>query len=79
MAIIDLMKMNKKFKLPDFVEIQRASFLTFLEKGVAEEIQYVSPIKNQTGTVQLVFYPDLIKFKKPRPLPQEAIRKHKKP
>ncbi len=77
MAIIDLMKMNKKFKLPDFVEIQRASFLTFLEKGVAEEIQYVSPIKNQTGTVQLVFYPDLIKFKKPRPLPQEAIRKSK--
>jgi len=76
-AIIDLMKMNKKFKLPDFVEIQRASFLTFLEKGVAEEIQYVSPIKNQTGTVQLVFYPDLIKFKKPRPLPQEAIRKSK--
>jgi len=69
--------MNKNFKLPDFIEIQRASFLTFLEKGVAEEIQYISPIKSQTGSIQLVFYPDLIQFKRPKPLPQEAIRKSK--
>lgn len=77
MTIIDLPKMNKNFKLPDFIEIQRASFLTFLEKGVAEEIQYISPIKSQTGSIQLVFYPDLIQFKRPKPLPQEAIRKSK--
>jgi len=76
-TIIDLPKMNKNFKLPDFIEIQRASFLTFLEKGVAEEIQYISPIKSQTGSIQLVFYPDLIQFKRPKPLPQEAIRKSK--
>jgi DNA-directed RNA polymerase subunit beta len=76
-AIIDLLKMNKNFKLPDFIEIQRASFLTFLEKGMAEEIQYVSPIQSQTGVIQLVFYPDLIQFRKPKPLPQEAIRQSK--
>lgn len=69
--------MNKNFKLPDFIEIQRASFLTFLEKGIAEEIQYVSPIQSQNGSIQLVFYPDLIQFKKPKPLPQEALRQSK--
>ena len=77
MTIIDLPKMNKNFKLPDFIEIQRASFLTFLEKGIAEEIQYVSPIQSQNGAIQLVFYPDLIQFKKPKPLPQEALRQSK--
>jgi DNA-directed RNA polymerase subunit beta len=76
-TIIDLPKMNKNFKLPDFIEIQRASFLTFLEKGIAEEIQYVSPIQSQNGAIQLVFYPDLIQFKKPKPLPQEALRQSK--
>ena len=69
--------MNKNFKLPDFIEIQRASFLTFLEKGLANEIQDVSPIKSQNGSIQFVFYPDLIQFKKPKPLPYEAIRKSK--
>lgn len=69
--------MTQKFKLPDFIETQRASFLTFLEKGIAEEIQSISPIQDQTGSIQLVFYPDLVKFKRPKPLPKEAIKKSK--
>ena len=69
--------MNKNFKLPDFIEIQRASFLTFLEKGIVEEIDHLSPIQSQNGCTKLIFYPHLIQFQKPKPLPKEAIRQSK--
>lgn len=69
--------MNTKFKLPDFIDIQRTSFLTFLEKGIVEEIEHLSPIQSQNGNSKLVFYPHLIKFKNPKPLPKEAILQSK--
>jgi DNA-directed RNA polymerase subunit beta len=69
--------MNTKFKLPDFIDIQRTSFLTFLEKGIVEEIEHLSPIQSQNGHIKLVFYPHLIKFKQPKPLPKEAILQSK--
>jgi len=69
--------MNTKFKLPDFIDIQRTSFLTFLEKGIVEEIEHLSPIQSQNGNIKLVFYPHLIKFKNPKPLPKEAILQSK--
>ena len=69
--------MNKNSTLPDFIEIQRTSFLNFLEQGMAEEIRHISPIQNETGSIRLVFYPDLVRFKKPKPLPNEAVRQSK--
>jgi len=35
--------------LPDLVEVQRASFKWFLEKGLIEELQNVAPIADYTG------------------------------
>jgi DNA-directed RNA polymerase beta subunit len=37
--------MIKDFKLPDLVGIQRESFLAFLEYGLVEEIDRISPIR----------------------------------
>ena len=35
--------------LPDLVEVQRASFKWFLEKGLIEELKSFSPITDYTG------------------------------
>ena len=35
--------------LPDLVEVQRASFKWFLEKGLIEELESFSPITDYTG------------------------------
>jgi len=41
--------------LPDLVEVQRASFKWFLEKGLIEELQNFSPISDYTGKLELHF------------------------
>ena len=35
--------------LPDLVEVQRASFKWFLDKGLIEELESFSPITDYTG------------------------------
>ena len=69
--------MIKDFKLPDLVGIQRESFLSFLEFGLAEELGRISPIQcsKEEERTEIVFYPDEVEWKRPSLLPNEAIAK----
>ena len=46
------------FLVPDFVEVQRKSFSHFLEKGIAEELSKINPIKSDILKATLTFYPE---------------------
>ena len=51
--------MNKKAfltTLPDFLEIQRASFCWFLNKGLTEELEKFSAISDLYSTIELNFF-----------------------
>jgi DNA-directed RNA polymerase subunit beta len=52
--------------LPDLVEVQRASFKWFLEKGLIEELDSFSPITDYTGKLELHFVGDQYRLKRPR-------------
>jgi DNA-directed RNA polymerase subunit beta len=61
--------MNKKAfltTLPDFVEIQRASFCWFLSKGLSEELEKFSSIKDFANIIELNFYGQEYKIRKPK-------------
>ena len=53
--------------LPDLVEVQRASFKWFLEKGLIEELQNFSPISDYTGKLELHFIGDCLLYTSPSP------------
>jgi len=61
--------MNKKAfltTLPDFVEIQRASFCWFLEKGLNEELEKFSSITDLYSNTELNFFGQEYKIRKPK-------------
>jgi DNA-directed RNA polymerase subunit beta len=61
--------MNKKAfltTLPDFVEIQRASFCWFLEKGLSEELEKFSSITDLYKNIELNFFGQEYKIRKPK-------------
>ena len=51
--------------LPDLVEVQRASFKWFLEKGLIEELDSFSPITDYTGKLELHFVGTEYRLKRP--------------
>jgi len=59
---------NKAFvtTLPDFVEIQRASFCWFLSQGLSEEIENFSSITDFTENIKLNFFGYAYKVTKPK-------------
>ena len=59
---------NKAFvtTLPDFVEIQRASFCWFLSKGLSEELENFSSITDFTNSIKLTFFGYDYKIRKPK-------------
>jgi DNA-directed RNA polymerase subunit beta len=59
---------NKAFvtTLPDFVEIQRASFCWFLSKGLSEELENFSSITDFTNSIELTFFGYDYKIRKPK-------------
>ena len=61
--------------LPDLVEVQRASFKWFLEKGLIEELDSFSPITDYTGKLELHFIGDQYRLKRPRHDVEEAKRR----
>ncbi len=69
--------------LPDLVEIQRESFLWFLNEGFEEELISFSPIVDYTGKLELHFLPDFrlgdysrgYRIHQPRYDPDEAKRR----
>jgi len=61
--------MNKKAfltTLPDFVEIQRASFCWFLSKGLSEELRKFSTITDLYRNLELNFFGNEYKIRKPK-------------
>ncbi|MCT0217919.1 DNA-directed RNA polymerase subunit beta [Synechococcus sp. CS-1329] len=61
--------------LPDLVEVQRASFKWFLEKGLIEELDSFSPITDYTGKLELHFVGTEYRLKRPRHDVEEAKRR----
>ena len=66
-----------QYFISDFVEIQRQSFFTLLEKGIIEEFSKRNPITNSNKTVELFFYPDYYQLTPPQYNPSQAIIKSK--
>nr|ANQ46425.1 RNA polymerase subunit beta a [Tetrabaena socialis] len=62
-----------KYFISDFVEIQRKSFFTLLEKGIIEEFSKRNPITNTKKTMELFFYPDYYQLTPPEYTPSQAI------
>ncbi len=61
--------------LPDLVEVQRASFKWFLEKGLIEELENFSPITDYTGKLELHFIGSEYRLKRPRHDVEEAKKR----
>lgn len=59
---------NKAFltTLPDFVEIQRASFCWFLSKGLRNELESFSYVTNYSNVVELFIFGSYFKIRKPK-------------
>ncbi len=61
--------------LPDLIEIQRSSFMWFLEEGLIEELNSFSPITDYTGKLELHFLGENYKLKQPKYDVDEAKRR----
>nr|YP_009532098.1 RNA polymerase subunit beta [Volvox africanus]AXZ97323.1 RNA polymerase subunit beta [Volvox africanus] len=66
-----------RYFISDFVEIQRKSFYTLLEKGIIEEFSKRNPITNTKKTLEVFFYPDYYQLTPPQYTPNQAIIKSK--
>lgn len=66
-----------QYFISDFVEIQRNSFFTLLEKGIIEEFSKRNPITNSKKTMEIFFYPDYYQLTPPEYSPSQAIIKSK--
>ena len=69
--------LRSSYFIPDFVEIQRKSFLNLLDKGLIHELYKRNPINNLTQNLELTFYPEYYKLNPPDWTPKEAILKSK--
>ena len=69
--------MQQQYFLSDFVDIQRKSFFTLLEKGLIEEFSKRNPITNTSKTMELFFYPEYYQLTKPEYTPSQAVVKSK--
>ena len=68
---------KKNFFLPDFIELQRQSYLSFLTKGVAEEFYKRNPITSKDKQIEIFFYPEHYKLTKPHLSLKTAIHLQK--
>nr|YP_009491859.1 RNA polymerase beta subunit [Lacunastrum gracillimum]AWI68020.1 RNA polymerase beta subunit [Lacunastrum gracillimum] len=66
-------KKKTRYFLPDFVDMQRQSFLNFLEKGIIEEFAKRNPITNVHKNIEIFFYPEYYRLTKPSYTIQQAV------
>jgi len=62
--------------LPDFIEIQRASFCWFLEKGLSEELEKFPSITDLDKNIELNFFGQEYKIRKPKYSLRESKRRN---
>jgi DNA-directed RNA polymerase beta subunit len=62
-----------RYYLPDFIDIQTKSFLTFIKKGILEEFSKRNPITNTKKNIEIFFYPEYFCLTKPEYSIQQAI------
>lgn len=65
--------LKKNFFLPDFIDLQRESYFSFLKKGIAEEFYKRNPITNVEKDIEIFFYPEHYKLTKPTYSIKQAI------
>ena len=63
-----------RFLLPNLLEIQRASYCWFLEKGLVQELDHFSTIKGYLGELELNFATKFYLIKQPKYSLNEARR-----
>nr|YP_009367394.1 beta subunit of RNA polymerase [Sarcinofilum mucosum]ARK14428.1 beta subunit of RNA polymerase [Sarcinofilum mucosum] len=66
-----------KFKIPDFLNIQRLSFRHFLNEGLITEFKKYNSIYNSNQTFEIFFYAEQYKLNRPKWTPKQAILKRK--
>lgn len=64
-----------KYLLPNLLEIQRASYCWFLEKGLVQEFDDFSLIRDYLGEFQLNLSTKFYKIKKPKYTLEESKRR----
>lgn len=64
---------STRFFLPDFIEIQRKSYLAFLNRGISEEFSKLDPMASSDKSIEVVFYPEHYKLVKPTYDVKQAI------
>nr|YP_005089856.1 beta subunit of RNA polymerase [Pedinomonas minor]ACQ90878.1 beta subunit of RNA polymerase [Pedinomonas minor] len=62
-----------KLLTPDFLEIQRVSFVKFLESGIINEIKRRNPITSSAKEYQIFFYPEAYQLEAPEFSPKDAL------
>ena len=64
--------MNINFRTPNFIQLQRESFVSFVMTGIADEIKKISPIQceNSQERIEVRFYPKELKYRLPQFTPE---------
>lgn len=77
--MVNIVKINNKNTysclLPNLLEIQRASYCWFLEKGFVQELEQFSAVKQYSGELKLNFVTKFYTVKRPRYDLQETKRR----
>lgn len=66
-----------RYFLPDFVEIQRQSFLNFLQTGILYEFSLRNPVLNHQKDIEIFFYPEYYQLTKPKYNIQQVVFQQK--
>ena len=53
------------FLIPDFLNLQRSSFYTFLQQGIIDEFQKKNPILIKKKRIKIIFYPKFYQIEIP--------------
>lgn len=57
----------------DFIDLQRKSFLNLLKNGLIEELANRNPIRNNKNNLELIFFPQYYKMKRPKWTVRQSI------
>lgn len=68
---------TSNFFLPDFMDIQRQSYFSFLEKGILEEFHKRNPMTDAERNIEIFFYPEHYKLTKPVYNLKQSVRLQK--